>query len=209
LLVATTGAQRASRDPNRASNRGRGRHVRLALVSATLLASLLAAIGAAPAAASTSKPYYSVELYYLSLVNCTRTGGWVQRDGTCIGYGSGQYSVYVPPLRLSAGISDRASRPYARLLAIRNLCSHYADHDPGYRLRRAGYRSWVWGENIGCGNGYTSAKAAVLDSHLRMQAEMSTNGGHWRNIKATKFRWVGIGVWRYAGRTRVVTDFYI
>jgi uncharacterized protein YkwD len=225
LLDATTGAQRASRDPNRASNRGRSRPARLAL-SATLLASLVAAIAAAPAAASTISPsstgswsaqptvttsttsWYSVELYYLSLVNCTRTGGWVQSDGTCSGYASGRYSAYVTPLKLSAGISSKVSRPYAKLLAVRNLCSHFADHDPGYRLRRAYYSSWKWAENIGCGNGYATVKAAVLASHLRMQAEKSTNGGHWRNIKSTRYRWVGIGIWRYSGRTRVVTDFY-
>jgi hypothetical protein len=229
LLGPTTGAQRASRDHNRASNRSPGRSVRLAM-SATLTAFLLATLGVAPAAASTispesigsgltgtrtvttsttvSKPWYSVEVYYLSLVNCTRTGGWVMGDGTCRGYGSGHYSRYVAPLRLSAGISDRASRPYARLLAVRALCSHFADHDPGYRLRRAGYTSWAWGENIGCGGGYPSVRAAVLASHLAMQAERSTNGGHWRNIKNAKFRYVGIGIWRYSGRVRVVNDFY-
>lgn len=225
MLVPTTGAQRASRDLHRASNRGRGRSVRLAL-TAMLSASLLAAIGVAPAAATTtasvsgsagttvttsttiSKPWYSVEVYYLSLVNCTRTGGWVQRDGSCRGYGSGRYSRYVAPLRLSAGISDRASRPYAMLLASRGICSHTADRDPGYRLRRAGFTSWAWGENIGCGDGYATAKASVLASHLRMQAEKSTNGGHWRNIKNTRYRSVGIGIWRYSGRSRVVTDFY-
>jgi uncharacterized protein YkwD len=227
LLVATTGAQRASRDNNRASNRGRGRPLRLAL-SAMLTASFLAAIGAAPAGAATisqrsitsgstttvttsttiSKPWYSVELYYLSLVNCTRTGGWVLRDGTCRSYGSGRYSRYVAPLRLSVGISDRVSRPYAALLAINGVCSHFFDHDPGYRLRRAGFLSWSWGENIGCGGGYASVRASVLASHLQMQAEKFTNGGHWRNIKNARFRSIGIGVWNYSSRTRLVTDFY-
>jgi hypothetical protein len=228
LLVPTTGAQRASRDPRRASTRRRGRTLRLAL-SAMLSASLLMVIGAAPAAASTisptsiaggsggttvttsttvNKPWYSVEVYYLSLVNCTRTGGWVLNDGTCRGYGSGHYSRYVAPLKLSPGISDRVARPYAKLLTVKAVCSHYADRDPAYRMKRAGYTSWAWGENIGCGTNYPSVKAAVLASHLSMQAEKSSNGGHWRNIKAGKFHRVGIGIWRYSGRTRVVSDFY-
>ena len=228
MLVSTTGAQRASRDP-RASQRHRGRRLRLVL-SAMLSASVLAAIGAAPAGAATisptsisgwstertitasstiSKPWYSIEMYYLSLVNCTRTGGWVLRDGTCRGYGSGRYSRYVAPLRYSIGISDRVSRPYARLLARRGLCSHYADHDPGYRLRRAGFTAWTWGENIGCGTGYATVKAAVLASHLRMQGEKSVNGGHWRNIKSTRYHRVGIGIWKYYSRVRVVSDFYL
>ena len=226
LLVPTTGAQRASRDPNRASYRGRSRRTRLAL-SVVLSASLLA-IGVVSAEATTIsplsissgatgttvttstiyKPWYSVEVYYLSLVNCTRTGGWVLRDGTCRGYGSGRYSRYVAPLRLSAGISDRASRPYAKLLAVRGICSHFADHDPGYRLRRAGFTSWSWGENIGCGDGYASARASVLASHLAMQAEKWTNGGHWLNMKNGRYHYIGVGIWRYGSRTRVVTDFY-
>jgi hypothetical protein len=220
LLVPTTGAQRASRDLHRASKRGRSRASRLAL------SAFLSALGMAPAAASTTspasgsagatlttttidKPWYSVEVYYLSLVNCTRTGGWVLKDGTCRGYGSGHYSRYVTPLRLSPNISDRVSRPYASLLAVRGICSHTADRDPGYRLRRAGFTAYTWGENIGCGDGYATAKASVLASHLRMQAEKYTNGGHWRNIKNSKFHHLGIGIWRYSSRTRVVNDFYL
>jgi hypothetical protein len=55
LLVPTTGAQRASRDPNRASHRGRSHRTRLAL-SVLLSASLLAAIGVASAEATTISP---------------------------------------------------------------------------------------------------------------------------------------------------------
>jgi hypothetical protein len=159
-------------------------------------------------AAVVSKPWYSVETYYLSLVNCTRTGGWVLDDGTCRGYGSGRYSRYVAPLRMSPGIADRVARPYAKLLSIRAICSHFLDHDPGYRMRRAGFSSWTWGENVGCGDGYASAKASVLSSHLRMQSEKSTNVGHWLNMKNARFHYIGIGIWRYGTRTRLVTDFY-
>jgi hypothetical protein len=154
------------------------------------------------------RPWYSAETYYLSLVNCTRTGGWVLRDGTCRGYGSGRYSAYVRPLSLSAGISNRVSRPYARFLAYRAACSHFLDHDPGFRLRRAGFTAWTWGENIGCRDGYTAVRAAILASHLVFQAERSTNGGHWRNIKNSRYTYIGIGIWRYGNRTRLVTDFY-
>lgn len=154
------------------------------------------------------KPWYSVERYAWGLINCTRTGGWVLADGTCRGYGSGRYSKYVTPLTYSYGLSDKVSRPYAKLLAVKGLCSHYANGDPGYRLRRAGYYRYTWGENIGCRDGYSSAKAAVLASHRAMQAEKSTNGGHWKNIKNYRFKTVGVGIWRYGTRTRLVTDFY-
>jgi hypothetical protein len=154
------------------------------------------------------KPWYSVERFYLGLLNCTRTGGWVLSDGTCRGYGSGHYSADVAPSAYSYGISDKVSRPYAKLLAIKAICTHTADGDPGYRLRRAGYTRWTWGENIGCRDGYASAKAAVLASHLKFQSEKSTGGGHWKNIKNPKYHWIGIGVWRSGSRTRLVTDFY-
>jgi hypothetical protein len=189
----------------------------------TLAATILVILGAAPAVtagstsgtsanvliiSSTDAPWYSVEQYYLALANCTRTGGWVLTDGTCRGYGSGHYSAYVAPFRISTFISDRDSRPYADLLAVKALCTHTADGDAGYRLRRIGLVRWTWGENIGCRDYYPSAKAAVLASHLYFQAEKSTGGGHWKNLKNPKFTLVGIGIWRYGSRTRLVTDFY-
>jgi hypothetical protein len=157
---------------------------------------------------TSTAPWLSVERFTFFLVNCTRTGGWVLSDGSCRGYGSGHYSTYVRPLRLSSGISDRASRPYAKLLAVRNQCSHYADRDPGYRLRRAGFHPAYWGENIGCGSGYSTAKQAALAFHRMMQAEKSYSGGHWKAMKNRYYVYVGIGVWKYGSRSRLVEDFY-
>jgi uncharacterized protein YkwD len=194
-LIGSHGAQRASRNPLR-------RFVRHAVFAGGIAAlGIVAPIGQASTAdaiTTVDRPWYTVEQYYLGLANCTRTGG----------YGSGRYSAYVRPLRYSSSISDRDSRPYAKLLAVRALCTHYANGDPGYRLRRIGLYHSTWGENIGCRDGYSTAKAAVLASHLAMQAERSTNGGHWRNLKNRNYIWVGIGVWRYYSRTRLVTDFY-
>ena len=155
---------------------------------------------------TSSAPWLSVEKYYLRLLNCTRTGGWVQADGSCKGYGSGAYSTYVKPLTLSSGISSRVSRPYAKKLAVGNDCSHFMGGDPGDRLRRAGYTSYRSAENIGCrsGNPYD----AVLASHRFFQSEKGTGGGHWQNIKDSRFSTVGIGVWKYGGAVRLVTDFY-
>ena len=148
------------------------------------------------------------EQYYLTIVNCTRTGGWVLNNGTCRGYGSGRYSAYVAPLRLSPGISDKVTRPYAKYLAVKNACSHFLNGNPGDRLRRAGYKGYNWGENIGCRSGYTQSKPAILASHLNFQSEKSSNGGHWRNIKNAKYKWIGTGVWKVGTRVRLVTDFY-
>jgi len=233
LLRSTTGADQASSSSQPASAgvararighaRTRGRRFLGLALAGSVIASLAAAPGVgaststgAPATSAAvalttttiDKPWYTVERYYLGLVNCTRTGGWVLSDGSCRSYGSGRYSAYVAPIAYSFSLSDKVSRPYAKLLVVKALCTHTADGDPGYRLRRAGYTRWTWGENIGCRDGYSSAKAAVLASHLKFQAERSTNGGHWRNIKNAKYHWIGIGIWRSGTRTRLVTDFY-
>jgi len=231
LLGPTNGAQRASSREtsshskpeflHQPASRSRSRTLLGSLIAASLLASLIAVPASASTASTVRIPatgtittsavaryWWPEELYYLGLVNCTRTGGWVLNDGTCRGYGSGRYSAYVAPLRHSAGMSDTVSRPYARYLAVTNQCSHFLGGDPGDRLRRAGYNGWNWGENIGCRSGYTYAKTAILASHLYFQAEKSSNGGHWRNIKNYKYKWIGIGVWKTSGRVRLVTDFY-
>jgi hypothetical protein len=170
---------------------------------ATVFGFAVAAASPAPAQAYTP-PYYAVELYYLKLVNCTRTGGWVLSDGSCKGYGSGRYSAYVAPLRLSSGLSSVA-RIWAKKLNIAGACKH---GDAAGRLRAAGYTSGTWGENIGCRDGVSNAHNAVLRSHLSFQAEKSYGGGHWKNIKNPRFKWIGIGVWKGDGRVRLVTDFY-
>jgi Big-like domain-containing protein len=147
-----------------------------------------------------------VERYVLGLVNCIRTGGTLQSDGDCIGYGSGRNGGYARPLTVHAGISTKVARPYARYLAVRAACNHFLDGNPGFRLRRSGYTSYRWAENLGCrsGNPYT----AVLGSHLYFQSEKSYGGGHWVNLKNPLYTTVGIGVWVSNGNVRVVTDFY-
>jgi hypothetical protein len=213
----TSGAQVASHH----RPRGPRRSIVASILGASILASLIAVPAAAAPSSTVRLPVVTTlqvtaiagywgpeETFILGLTNCTRTGGWVLKDGRCSGYGSGRYSTYVAPLRHSAGIAGTVARPYARLLALRGQCSHFLDGNPGDRLRRAGYSGYSWGENIGCRDGYSYAKTAVLLSHLNCQAEKSSNGGHWKNIKNPKFKWIGIGVWKYGSRVRLVTDFY-
>jgi uncharacterized protein YkwD len=146
--------------------------------------------------------WVAVEQYYLRLMNCTRTGGWVTSGGACSSPGGRN----VAPLSLSSSISAHVSRPYARLLATSNQCNHFIGGTPGDRLRAAGFSGYNWGENIGCrgGNPY----GAVLGSHLFFQSERSYNGGHYRNLMNASFRTVGVGVWVASGRVRLVIDFY-
>jgi hypothetical protein len=155
---------------------------------------------------STATGWLAVERYVLGLVNCIRTGGTLQSDGDCVGYGSGRNGGYARPLTLHSGISTKVARPYAKYLAVRAACNHFLDGNPGFRLRRSGYTSYRWAENLGCrsGNPYT----AVLGSHLYFQSEKSYRGGHWVNLKNPIYTTVGIGVWVSNGNVRVVTNFY-
>jgi uncharacterized protein YkwD len=143
-----------------------------------------------------------VEAYYLRLMNCTRTGGWVTKDGKCKSPGGRN----VAPLALSDGISDSVARPYAKLLATRGICSHFIGGNPGNRLERAGYHSYRWAENLGCRSG--NPYSAVLGSHLYFQSEKSYLGGHYVNLMNAKYDRAGIGVWVSGGRVRLVVDFY-
>jgi uncharacterized protein YkwD len=143
-----------------------------------------------------------VESYYLRLMNCTRTGGWVTSKGNCSSPGGRN----VAALTLNSGISSKVARPYAKLLATRNICNHFIGGTPGDRLRRAGYTSYRWGENLGCRSG--NPYSAVLGSHLYFQSEKPYNGGHYRNMMDARFRQAGIGVWVSGGRVRLVVDFY-
>jgi uncharacterized protein YkwD len=143
-----------------------------------------------------------VETYYLGLMNCTRTGGWVTSTGRCSSPGGRN----VAPLKLDAGISSKVSRPYAKRLAVGGDCSHFIGGNPGDRLRRAGYTSYRWAENLGCRSG--DPYKAVLGSHLFFQSEKSYNGGHYVNLMNAAYNRVGIGVWVSGGRVRLVIDFY-
>lgn len=144
----------------------------------------------------------AVEVYYLRLMNCTRTGGWVTSTGSCSSPGGRS----VAPLKLDSGISSKVSRPYAKKLAVNNQCSHFIGGNPGDRLRAAGYSSYIWAENLGCRSG--DPYSAVLGSHLYFQSEKSYNGGHYVNLMNSKYDRCGIGVWVSSGRVRLVVDFY-
>ena len=146
----------------------------------------------------------AVERYYLGLMNCTRTGGLVTSGGDCSSPGGRS----VAPLWIDSGISSKVSRPYAKKLAVNNMCTHFSGGNPGDRLRRAGYNSYRWGENLGCRSG--NPYSAVLGSHLYFQSERSWSpqGGHYVNLMNAQYDRVGLGVWVSGGRVRLVIDFY-
>ena len=177
------------------------------LGAALMLAMAFAAV-VAPSSAAGATRHERLERYALRLVNCTRTGGWVQADGSCKGYGSGRHSNFRAPLRFHSGLADDVAWPWARRIARAGYCGHsLAGQDVDERFRRAGYRDPDNGENVGCSYAW-GPRRMVLRTHRMMQSERSYGGPHWRQMKDPDFRTVGIGVARAGGQTRIVLDFY-
>jgi hypothetical protein len=158
----------------------------------------------------TNSPYYSSEVYYWRLVNCTRTGGWVTSSGDC-----SSITHHVMPdqaaLRLDSGLSAVARR-YSELLAERGVLTHYLDRTtPHQRLAAAGYPGGTWGENLG--SPPTAGAAGMIKVEVFFQNEYkcqhrSCEFGHYLNIMFPYFHRVGIGVWVARGHVRVTSEFY-
>jgi hypothetical protein len=177
------------------------------LLVACLMAALMTGTTVAEAEAA-PKRHKKLESFALSLVNCTRTGGWVRADGTCKHKGTGRHSPWVKPLRLHHGISADVAFPWAVRIARAGLCGHsYWGSSIGDRYTAAGYMHRRTGESVGC-SGYYKARRMVIRTHRRFQQERATNGWHWRNIKNPDWRSVGIGVATVGNETRVVYNFY-
>lgn len=160
--------------------------------------------------ASTSAPYHDAELYYLQLMNCTRTGGWVTGGGTC----SSVTHHVLPaqdPLAFSAAIANAVARPYSKLQADRGVLSHYLVGTPHSRMASAGFPSGSWGENLA--SPPSASASGMINAELYFQNEYRCSRGqcefaHYFNIMDPYFHQAGIGVW-VSGRHVVLTvDFY-
>jgi hypothetical protein len=155
--------------------------------------------------ASATSPYYASEVYYLALMNCTRTGGWVTDSGAC----SSETHHTLPAqsaLYLDAGISNKVSRPYAKYMADNRLLDHYLrGTTPHSRLAAAGYPGGSWGENIA--SPCCSGKGGMIDIEIFYQNEYWCRCEHYGNIMDPYFRRAGIGVW-VSNSVRVSIDFY-
>lgn len=183
---------------------------RALLLAFTMTLVTLAAPGPTLAASAPagSAPYLKLERFALSLLNCTRTGGWVRTNGTCKDRGTGKHSGYRKPLKLNAGISSRVSRPYSVSLAAADACMHtLGGSSIAGRLKAGGFPGYPYGESVGCSGGYTTRVMVIRISRM-FQAERGSRGWHWRNLKNRRFSQLGIGVARVGRESRVVFDFY-
>jgi Bacterial Ig-like domain len=151
--------------------------------------------------------WYSAEVYYLQLMNCTRSGGWVTSSGEC---STDSHHTLPPPgnlLSLNADISNRVSRPYAKYMADNIALDHYLrGTSPKSRLCAAGYCGSSWGENIASPT--SVGQAGMIKIELFYQGEYWQRcPNHYCNIMNRYFRQAGIGVW-FSRSIRVSIDFY-
>jgi hypothetical protein len=156
--------------------------------------------------ASATRPYHDSELYYLSLMNCTRTGGWVTSGGLCSTVTHHTLPAR-PALANSDGIADGAARPYAKALADAGVLTHtYGGTTVHARLAAVGFPGPSWGENIASPS--NSGAGGMVSVETYFQAESWCRCGHYANIMNSYFHRAGVGVWVTSGRVRVVADFY-
>jgi hypothetical protein len=155
--------------------------------------------------ASSTSPWYGSEVYYLNLMNCTRTGKWVTQSGAC-STATRHTKPAQSPLRLSAAISNKVSRPYASKMADLRVLTHYLNGTtPASRMAAAGFPGGG-GENIASpGN---SGQTGMIAIEIFYQNESGLRGpNHYTNIMNPAYRECGIGVW-VSRSVRVSIDFY-
>jgi Bacterial Ig-like domain len=150
--------------------------------------------------------WYGSEVYYFNLMNCTRTGGWVTSGGAC----SSETHHTLPSqgrLTLSAGISNKVSRPFAKYMADRGILNHYAYHDPHWRLCNwGGYCGGSWAENIASPS--SAGSGGMIAIEIFYQNEYWCRCEHYYNIMAPFLSTAGVGVYVSGGVVRVSIDFY-
>jgi uncharacterized protein YkwD len=133
----------------------------------------------------TSSSSLSAEKYLLTLMNRERAAKGVRS------------------LAYHAGVSDKVARPYAKKLAVNNVCSHFYGGTVGDRLRAAGYTGYQWAENLGCR--YFADPRDAAESLVRF---FRSSPSHYTNMVSGKYSHAGIGLWVTGGRLRFVAVFY-
>jgi hypothetical protein len=176
------------------------------LLAAGAFVVLLSFASSAPVAAGVATQHPGAERLARKLLNCTRTGGWVQKDGTCIDRGTGKHSVYRAPLPMSSRTADDVARPMARRVAEAGYLDHNLGGSIQARFKAAGITCTACGESLG--HYVNSFKKTVIQISRWVQDEKSSNGWHWRNVKDTRWKNVGIGVWSIGNDIYVAFDFW-
>jgi hypothetical protein len=195
----------------RTSRHAPGARTLIATLFALCLLAPAAPAGAASGTGISASTEDELQRFALSLVNCTRTGGWVDASGDCDRSPSKRYrSTRRKPLKLSEVISERVAEPLAAKCRRLGRCGHHVMASYRTRFRRAGITTRHVGEALGWGG--WNVRQSIISSFRIMQKEKlrpSPVWGrwHWRYIKDPDFRRVGIGIAKRGSRTYIVYDF--
>jgi hypothetical protein len=195
----------------RMARQSRGARISFAtLVCLCLLIVPAAPVGAASGTGISASAEDDLQTFALSLINCTRRGGWVRSNGTCDKHPARKYrSAKRKPLELSERFSEKVAEPLAVACAKKRSCSHSMAGGYKARFRRIGVKSYV-GEALGYSR-WGSAKKTIISSYRIMQHEKIKPGPwgrwHWRYIKEADFERVGIGIAKRGSYAVVVYDF--
>jgi hypothetical protein len=156
-----------------------------------------------------NSPWFSSEKYYMGLMNCTRTGGWVTAGGAC-----SSVTHHVMPaqgaLRYNPGISTVA-RTYSKVLAERGMLTHYLDGTtPHQRMAAAGYPGGSWGENLASPSSVGASGMIHVETFFQNEYKCRNRCefAHYYNIMNPYFHQAGVGVWVARGHVRVTIEFY-
>jgi uncharacterized protein YkwD len=158
------------------------------------VAALLAALATSASAADAivgKTPEARIRARVVALVNEARS-----RPQRC---GSERFAA-APPLRVSSKLTDAAD-VHARDMVRRKFFEHRGSDgsEPKDRVRRAGYRWMLTGENIALG---PQSAEEVVEGWLH-------SPGHCANIMEPRFREIGVGlaVGKKRGQTYWVQEF--
>ena len=112
-------------------------------------------------------------------------------------------------ISLSADISNRVTRPYAKYMAENHLAlSHtWRGTTPQSRLCAAGYCGASWGENIASPTSVSQSGMIKIETFYQDEYWQRCPN-HYCNIMNRYFRQAGIGIWIATGVVRVAIDFY-
>ncbi len=193
----------------RTSRQSRGARLLFACLIALCLVVPAAPAGATSGTGISSSAEDDLQAFALSLVNCTRGGGWVRSNGSCDEHPSRKYrSTPREPLKLSERISERVAETLAVKCVKKGRCGHYVGQHYTVRFRNIGIKGDI-GEALGYG-WWGPARKSIISSFRIMQSEKITgawNRWHWRYIKEPDFERVGIGIAKRGDYTVIVYDF--
>jgi len=167
------------------------------------------AVAAAPARRRPRPPcrarppaWVAAEKYLLTLLNCTRGGGWVPPTAPAPARWQRRRGT---PVRRR--ISSEVSRPYARKLALSGVCSHFRRR-PGRPAGAAGYTATTGRRTSAAATSGPDGCRGEPGAVLPEREDVEPVGGHYVNMMNPRVRPGRDRPLGVRGNLRFVINFY-